>query len=84
MIRHTRTHTPGREPIYLEPLILEDSLDGSIFPARSHLGLKHNTEGAIAHNLALSVGDLLGFAGQSILDLLADDLCEGKVSLAGD
>lgn len=60
--------------IYLEPLILEDSLDGSIFPARSHLGLKHDTEGAIAHDLALGVGDLLGFASQSILDLLPDDL----------
>lgn len=85
VIRHTHTHTPtpilGREPIYLEPLILQDSLDGSIFPARSHLGLKHNTERTIAHNLALSVGDLLGFAGESILDLLADDLLRERLDL---
>lgn len=69
--------------MYLEPLILEDSLDGSIFPARSHLSLKHNTEGAIAHDLALSVGDLLGFAGHSILDLLANDLWRKQSVLSG-
>jgi hypothetical protein len=61
---------------YLEALILEDSLDGSIFAAGSHLGLEHDTEGAIADNLTLCVGDLFGFTGQSILDLLLDDLCE--------
>lgn len=65
---------------YLEPLVLKDSLDGSVLAARSHLGLKDNTEGAITHNLALSVGDLLGLAGQSILDLLPDDLYPRSVS----
>lgn len=74
MIRHTQINLSPKGPIYLEPLILEDSFDGSIFPARSHLGLKHDTKGAIAYNLALSVGDLLGFASQSILDFLPDDL----------
>lgn len=78
MIRHPY-RSRIENSIYLEPLILEDSLDGSIFPARSHLGLKHHTEGAIAHNLALGVGDLLRFAGQSILDLLPDDLWERSV-----
>ena len=61
---------------YLESLVLEDSLDGSILAAGSHLGLEHDTEGAIADNLTLCVGDLFGFTGQSILDLLLDDLCE--------
>lgn len=32
------------KPPYLEPLVLEDSLDGSILTARGHLGLKHHTE----------------------------------------
>jgi hypothetical protein len=32
-------------PIYLEPLILEDSFDGSIFPARSHLGVQDGLTG---------------------------------------
>lgn len=59
---------------YLESLVLEDSLDGRVFPAGRHLGLKDHTEGAIADDLTLGVGDLLGLAGQSILDLLADDL----------
>lgn len=60
--------------VYLEPLILENSLDGGIFTTGSHLGLKDHAEGAIADNLTLGVGDLLGLAGQSILDLLTDDL----------
>lgn len=59
---------------YLEPLILKDSLDGSILTTGGHFGLKHHTEGTIANNLTLGVGDLFGFAGQSILDLLADHL----------
>jgi hypothetical protein len=62
---------------YLEALILEDSLDGSILAAGSHLGLEHDPEGAIANNLTLCVGDLFGFTGQSILDFLLDDLCGG-------
>lgn len=65
----------SREPAaYLEPLILKDSLDGSILAAGSHLGLKHHTERSVANNLALCVGDLLGFARQAILNLFADDL----------
>lgn len=60
--------------MYLEPFILEDSLDGGIFTTGRHLGLKHHAEGAIADNLTLGVGDLLGLAGQSILDLFTDDL----------
>lgn len=71
-------HVSEEPASYLEPLILEDSLDGSILAAGGHLGLKHHTERSIAHNLALCVGDLLGFARQAILDLFADDLCVGR------
>jgi hypothetical protein len=57
---------------------LQDSLDGSVLAAGGHLGLKHDTEGSIAHDLALGIGDLLVLARQAILDLFADDLCAGK------
>lgn len=67
-----------QRPPYLEPLVLQDSLDGSVLAAGGHLGLKHDTEGSIADDLALGVGDLLVLAGQAILDLFADDLCAGK------
>lgn len=79
----TRRRTEGRgESPYLEPLVLKHSLDGGVFPAGRHLGLKDHTEGAIADNLTLSVGDLLGLAGQSILDFLTDDLCGGRELIA--
>lgn len=59
---------------YLEPLILQDSLDGRVLAARGHLGLKHHAERPVAHDLALRVRDLLGLPCQAILDLFADDL----------
>lgn len=65
-------------PPYLEPLVLQDSLDGSVLAAGGHLSLKHDTERSIADDLALGVGDLLVLACQAILDLFADDLCAGK------
>lgn len=61
--------------VYLKPLILQDSFDGCVLAAGGHLGLEHHTKRTIAHNLALCVRDFLGFPRQSILDLLADDLC---------
>lgn len=54
---------------------MEDSLDGSILAAGGHLRLEDDAKGSIADDLALCVGDFLGLTGQSILDLLADDLC---------
>lgn len=68
-------HVPDGSASHLETLVLEDSLDGSVLAAGGHLGLKHHTERSIAHDLALGVRDLLGFARQAILDLFADDLC---------
>lgn len=75
VIQHLRI--PERPP-YLEPFVLQDSLDGSVLAAGGHLGLKHDTERSIAHDLALSIRDLLVLACQAILDLFADDLCAGK------
>jgi hypothetical protein len=68
---------PERPP-YLEPLVLQDSLDGSVLAAGGHLGLKHDTERSIADDLALGIRDLLVLACQAILDLFADDLCAGE------
>jgi hypothetical protein len=68
---------PERPP-YLEPLVLQDSLDGSVLAAGGHLGLKHDTERSIADDLALGIRDLLVLPCQAILNLFADDLCAGK------
>lgn len=59
--------------MYLESLILQDALDGSIFVRRSELGLENYTKGAISDNLALCVLKFSRLAGDSILDLLLDD-----------
>ena len=67
-----------QRPSYLEALVLQDSLDGSVLAAGGHLGLKHDTKRSIADDLALSIRDLLVLACQAILDLFADDLCAGK------
>lgn len=73
---------------YLEPLVLEDSLNGSILAAGGHLGLENHTKGSIAHDLALSVGDLFVLASKAILDLFTNNLCSGErranVSWRGD
>ena len=63
---------------YLETLVLEDALDGSIFAAGRQLGLENDSERAIADDLALSVLDIAGLAGQAILDLFADDLYKAR------
>lgn len=59
---------------YFKPLVLQHSLDGSIFAAWGHFRLKHDTERAISHDLALGVLHFLGFASQAILDLFTNDL----------
>ncbi len=67
---------------YLEALVLENALDGSIFSVWGELCLKNNTKGAIAHDLALRILHLLRFAGQAILYFLANDLCKPSASTA--
>jgi hypothetical protein len=59
----------------LEALVLQHSLDRSIFSARRELGLKDHAEGAIADNLALRVGQILIFTSLAVLDLFADNFC---------
>jgi hypothetical protein len=46
----------------LEPLVLQNSLDGSIFTTGGQLGLKDNTKGAIPNDLALGVLHVSGLA----------------------
>jgi hypothetical protein len=60
----------------LEALVLQHPLDGGIFSARGELGLEYHAEGAVAHNLALCVRQVLVFACLAVLDLFADDFYE--------
>lgn len=59
---------------YLEPLVLEHSLDGSILTTGCELGLEDDTERAIADDLALCILHFLRLPSQSVLDLFAYDL----------
>jgi hypothetical protein len=59
----------------LEALVLQHPLDGGVFSARGQLGLENDTEGAIAHNLALCVRQVLVLSGLAVLDLFTDDFC---------
>lgn len=56
---------------HLESLVLQDSLDGSIFTAWRQLGLEDDAKGAIANNLALSVGQISVLASHAVLYLFA-------------
>lgn len=61
--------------MYLESLVLENTLDGSILSRWRQLGLENNAKGAVSDNLALSILQVPSLTGHSILDLLADHLC---------
>jgi len=69
--------------IYLESLVLEDSLDRRVLTTGGHFGLEDHAERAIAYNLALRVGNFLGLAGQAIVDLFVDNLYRGEGQLRG-
>jgi hypothetical protein len=66
--------------MYLEALVLQDTLDGRIFTTRRQLRLEDDTERAVADNLALRVREVFVVAGQAVLDLFADNFC-GIVSM---
>jgi hypothetical protein len=59
----------------LEALVLQHSLDRSIFSAGRQLGLEDHTEGAISDNLALRVRQVFVFTSLAVLDLFADNFC---------
>lgn len=59
---------------HLESFVLKDALDGSIFPRRREFRLKNDAKRAIADNLALRVLHIPRLAGDTILDLFANDL----------
>ena len=60
---------------YLEPLILEHSLDCRIFSRRRQLCLEYNAKGTISDDFALRVLHLFRLTRQSILHFLANDFC---------
>lgn len=64
--------TPKR--IYLESLVLQDSLDCGIFTTWRQLGLEDDTERAISNNLALSVGNIPGLTSRTVLNFFSNDL----------
>jgi hypothetical protein len=60
---------------YFEPLVLEYSFDSCILIARGELRLEDDAKRSVAHDLALGVLNVFGFAGQPILDLLPYHFC---------
>lgn len=60
---------------YLEAFILENAFDGCVFTSWRQLGLKDDTEGAIAHDLALCVLHVTSLSSDAILHLFTDHLC---------
>ena len=58
----------------LESFVLQYTLDSSILAIGGDLGLEDDAEGAISNNLALGVLHLSSLAGDTILNLFADDL----------
>lgn len=65
---------------HLESFILQDALDGRIFARRRKLGLEDDTEGSVAHDLALCILHVPSLSSDAILDLFANDLCRINVS----
>lgn len=61
--------------VYLEALVLQHTLDGSVLTRGRQLRLEHNTEGAVADDLALRVLHISRLAGNTILHFFTDDLC---------
>jgi hypothetical protein len=61
--------------MYLEPLILKNTLDGSVLSRWRKLGLENDTEGTISDNFALGILQISGLARHSILNLFTDHLC---------
>lgn len=59
---------------YLETLVLKNAFDGTFFIIGSNLALKDHSEGSVANDLVLGVLDVASLAGDTVLDLLADDL----------
>ena len=61
---------------YLEPLVLQDPLDGGVLARRGQLGLEDDAEGPVSDHLALRVLEVPGLARDAVLDLLANHLCQ--------
>jgi hypothetical protein len=59
----------------LEALVLQHPFDGGVLSTRGQLGLEDYSKGAVSHNLALRVGQVLVLSRLAILDLFTDDFC---------
>lgn len=59
---------------HLESLVLEHTLDSSIFARGRELCLKYYSERAISYDLALRILHISGFSSDTILDLFTDHL----------
>jgi len=60
---------------HLESLILEHTFDSSIFARGRELCLKHHSERAVSHDLALRVLHISRLSSYAVLDLFAYHLC---------
>ena len=67
---------------YLEPFVLQDSLDGCVSAVVDELDLEDHAEGAIAHDFDALVVDVLLFFGLAINDTLGDDSLRVQISCA--
>lgn len=63
-----------RTNMYLESLVLENTLDSSVFPRGRELRLEDHAKRSVAHDLALRVLYFSLLTCNSILYLLTDDL----------
>ena len=73
--RH-RQEDPEHEAADLEPLVLQDLLDGNVLlvlGGGEELGLEDDTKGAVANDLAVGVGKLPCLAGLAIRGNYTDD-----------
>ncbi len=62
----------------LEPFVLQDSLDGSVFVGGREFRLENHAERSVANNLTLGILYLSSLASDAILDLFADHFCMAR------
>ena len=62
---------------YLEPLVLQNALDGCVLVRGRQFGLEDDAERPIADDLALGILEIPRFARDAVLHFLADEFCNG-------
>jgi len=61
-----RTNPNSLTRSHLESFVLKNSFDGCIFAIGMKLDLKNDSKRTVAYNLALSIGEIPGFARLSV------------------